>query len=493
MLGAAVAALTIAASASALPTFGVAEDATKYADDGGRVLFDKLRAVGMVEDRITVPWNPDDPTTIQEKAFLDRSLPVARAKGVQVVLSVYPNKAFNGLGNDASAALFVGYLVKLARTYPYVTQFIVGNEPNERYFWQPQFGLDGAEVAGSDYERVLAAAYDSLKSLNPNIDVIGLGLSPDANDQTSTSPVRFLKAVGDAYRASGRTAPLMDQLGFHIYPKTNVDQPTTHYAWPNAGAADLDRIRQAVWDAFNGTAQPTFREAGQSGGVVLTFKLDEIGWQAAIPADHMAGYQNQENVPTISEATQAQIYSDEIRTLSCDPTVADVLFFHLIDEPDLRGLQSGLLRLDGSERPAYSAVRDAIASAANCGSPHLWVHASGVVGANASFESGAQPASQNVFGLNARADEGADASAGIFKVSNGTSRPNAARIGRSLAGGAGPRPVVVAAATLRAGLSTRFEFDGTLNPGWYVYGVRLSSTVNPSRVTTLVSPAFRVG
>jgi hypothetical protein len=384
--------------------------------------------------------------------------------------------------------------VKLAHTYPSITNFIVGNEPNERYFWQPQFGPDGQQVAGAAYERVLASAYDALKAVNPNINVIGLGLSPDANDQTSTSPVRFLKAMGDAYRASGRAAPLMDQLGFHIYPKSNVDQPSTQYPWPNAGAANLDRIKQAVWDAFNGTGQPTFQESGQTGGPFITFNLDEIGWQVAIPPDHTAGYQEAENVPTISEATQAQIYSDVVRTLSCDPTVGDVLFFLLKDEPNLKGLQSGLLRLDGSERPSYTSVRDAIASAANCGAQHVWVHAGGVVGANASFTGSAQPASQDVFTMTARADEGADAVAGLFRVASAASKPSALKIGRTLGGGAGgARAVVVAAAPVKPGASSRYEFNGTLPPGYYVYAIRLTAEMNASRSTTLVGPPFRVG
>ena len=49
--------------------------------------------------------------------------------------------------------------------------------------------------------------------------MIAAGPSNEGNDKTSTSPVRFLDALGDAYRASGRTAPFMDALGFHVYPR----------------------------------------------------------------------------------------------------------------------------------------------------------------------------------------------------------------------------------------------------------------------------------
>ena len=47
---------------------------------------------------------------------------------------------------------------------------------------------------------------------------------------------------------------------------------TEGYPWPNAGVTNLDRIKQAVWDAFRGTAQTTFEQG-------LRIRLDEVGWQ----------------------------------------------------------------------------------------------------------------------------------------------------------------------------------------------------------------------
>ena len=113
------------------------------------------------------------------------------------------------------------YLQTLARRYPQVTEFIVGNEPNEAFFWQPQFGPAGEQVSAAAFEKLMAASYDALKAVNPAIRVIAAGPSNEGNDHTSTSPVRFLRALGDAYRASGRQAPLMDALGFHVYPRSN--------------------------------------------------------------------------------------------------------------------------------------------------------------------------------------------------------------------------------------------------------------------------------
>jgi hypothetical protein len=481
--------LAAAAPADATPRFGAADDAPKYAQDGGAWLDGQLAALGMGENRITVRWDPAQPTMIQDQAFLDRSLPVAASRGIRIVLDVYPAGAY-ALAADTDARIdqFAAYLQLLARTYPQVREFIVGNEPNEAFFWQPQFGSAGEQVSAALYERLLAASYDGLKAVDPGITVIAAGPSGSGNDTTSTSPVRFIQALGAAYRASGRGAPLMDKLGFHIYPGTNTDPPTKHYDWPNAGGADLDRIKQAVWDAFNGTAQPTFAEGPATGG--LTFFIDEFGWQVAIDPALAGLYSGAENVPTISEADQAQIYAQLIALLACDPTVSDAMVFHLIDEVDLGRFQSGLLRVNGSPRPSFDAVRAAIAAAGSCSTPHLWSHTTGVLGAGATFDANDVSTRQTVFGLSATAAEPADGKAGIFRL--GGPRVRRTDIERSLAGVTTARPLLSAGKLVKAGYNPRFEFHGQLAPGYYVYAVRLTAEMNASRVQTLVSPVFRV-
>lgn len=71
---------------------------------------------------------------------------------------------------------------------------IVGNEPNQPRFWQPQFDSGGHGVSGAAYEALLARGYDALKEVDPTINVIGVGLSPRGGDNprasgnVSTSP-----------------------------------------------------------------------------------------------------------------------------------------------------------------------------------------------------------------------------------------------------------------------------------------------------------------
>ena len=72
-------ALAFAGAARADVQYGVAEDAGKYANDGGAAFFTTLGDLGMTQNRIAIFWDATEPTTIQEKAFLDRSMPQAAA------------------------------------------------------------------------------------------------------------------------------------------------------------------------------------------------------------------------------------------------------------------------------------------------------------------------------------------------------------------------------------------------------------------------------
>jgi hypothetical protein len=466
-------ALTFAGGASAALRVGVADDLGLHAENSPW-FFDSLGELGMSENRVTVNFDTSAPTTIPNQAALDLYMPLATLRGLRVVFSVAPARAKGITENPAAPGLYAAYVAQLARTYPVVKDFIIGNEPNQPRFWQPQFDSSGASVAASSYYDMLAAAYDALKAVDPSIRVIGLGLSPrggdkpDAANNVSTSPVRFLHGLGQAYRASGRTRPIMDELAFHPYPDHDRDSLLKGYRWPNAGIPNLGRVKQAFWDAFRGTVQPLFPEGTSANG--LKFRLDELGWQVGVEPAAAAAYFGRENVLPTDEANQSRIYADAVRYLACDASVGSVLFFLLRDEPNLDRWQAGLVRADGTRRPSFDSVKAAVAqTAGRCpGAMRSWRHTTRVEGARVKWPRQRRlPARRLTLALVVNAEEDSRFEAGLYK---------------------GRRRVARQVGAVDAYRSRIVRFSKRFRPGRYTFRVTLKAELNRARRSSFSAP-----
>jgi hypothetical protein len=476
----ACATLALASPAQAALTVGVADDHPLGQPDHGAAFFTLMNDVGLNEVRLTVNWDSTQPTTIMHQEQIESVLPVAALRGVRVIFSVRPLQARSISETPAASDGFVSFLEHVARTFPTVKDVIVGNEPNQSRFWQPQFGPTGNGASGAAFEALLARSYDRLKSVDPTINVIGVGLSPRGGDNArassniSTSPVKFLQGMGAAYRASGRTTPLMDEFAYHPYPKKDTDSLTEGYIWPNAGVTNLDRVKQAFWDAFSDTAQKTFEQG-------LRVKLDEVGWQVAVPTA-LPPYFGAESIVPTTEAAQAAIYPALLRYVACDSAVDAVLFFGLQDEPNLDRWQAALMRADGSARPSYASVRAEIAAnGGNCAdTQRVWHHSTTVSGAKATFPRVRRlPRKVRKWSILARADEDALFTAGIYRVTRGRTRLKAKTLTES--------------GRLVAYRTRYVRFPSKrLRPGKYVYSIRIRAEASAKRAVRMTSRKFVV-
>lgn len=375
----AAAGLAMAGAAPAADV-GANDDTAKWAADSGFAFFTQMAGLKLKQTVMTTRWVPSEPLVIQDQAALDRSIPEAARAGLRVVLAVYPYPPRDIEAGVARPAEFATWLTAVAQRYPTVKQFVVMNEPNQPAFLRPQFRKNGTNASAAIAGAFLAAGYDALKSVDPTIRVIGLGLSPRGNDRptapnnVSTSPVRFLAALGAWYRESGRDRPLMDGLSFHPYPDRATDSLERGYVWPNAGFVDLGRIKQAVWDAFRDTPQATTVSG-------LRIYLDEVGWQ--VDTEGLLGYSGYENVPVTDEGGQATIYASLVRDVACDPHIAELNFFGFYDDTQRNGFQAALHRVDGTPRASAGAVQTAITDTEpGCASPlGAWYPAKRVIGA----------------------------------------------------------------------------------------------------------------
>ena len=314
--------------------WGVSDDGGKY-DDSPASWFSDLKSMNLTQDRWTLNMDQNNPTTITELPFLQRAAPAAQAQGVKVILALYATTTKSGStvthsSSQSDPTAFCTWAAQVANTVKGwgIHDFIIWNEPNTAVYWAPQDAN-----APALYEALLAKCYDMIHAADPAANVIGMGLSPRSNGSSQTSPKDFLAGVAAAYKASGRTTRIMDQLSIHPYPNPNspTDSPDVGYANPSFyGIPNLDRVKQWIYDGFNGTGQPTTLNG-------LTFLVDELGWQTDTTA-YGSQYYHSENVAVVSEQTQAD-YEQKVvqKYFACDPTVTGVDFFLKRDEQSRDG------------------------------------------------------------------------------------------------------------------------------------------------------------
>jgi hypothetical protein len=339
---------------------GAAEDVGKAADYAfAKSSMDKAKLAGFDSIRITQTWTKDQTKLgASDEIVLDNAINAAQFTGLRVVLSLYPFGSSVTPLTDEQRADFASFAADVATRYPFVHDFIVGNEPNLNRFWLPQFNPDGTDAAAPAYEQFLATAYDALKAVRPRSTIYGGALAPRGVDKPNTgrdthSPTAFITDLGAAYRASGRELPIMDAFAFHPYPETSTTGPNVpHPNGTSIGLADYSRLVGLLGAAFDGTSQR---------GSTLPLLYDEFGIETQIPPAKAPLYIGTEPATTrpVSEALQAQYYLQAMQMTFCQPTVLGLMLFHVQDEPDLSAWQSGEYYVDGTPKTSLLPVRRA--------------------------------------------------------------------------------------------------------------------------------------
>ena len=287
---------------------------------------------------------------------LRRAVRAAKAEGIEPQLAVYQLSSSTPL-DDASRTAFSDYAVALVRALPSVRTVFVGNEPNLNLFWMPQFEPGGGDAAATAYEQLLATAYDALKSADSKLTVVGGSVAPRGGDDPSASrqthsPTAFIADLGRAYRASGRTRPLMDMFSIHVYGESPKIPPSfSHPHSTSIGIADYGKLVTLLGRAFDGTPQA---------GSKLPIVYGEYGVETEVPSERASAYTGTEVVPTADVQTQARDYRQAVELAACQKNVRALDFFHVIDERSLAGLQSGLYYADGTPKASLDPVRAAV-------------------------------------------------------------------------------------------------------------------------------------
>ncbi len=361
---------------------GATEDAVRTPTlTQAKAQMDLVALAGFRGVRITQIWKPGETAVSSADAtVLGNVATAARLDGIDVLTTVMNFGSATTPLTDQDQSDFASYAASVLTAAPSLRTIIVGNEPNLNRYWLPQFNVDGSDAAAPAYESLLAKTYDALKAADPGVEVLGGAVSPRGSDNPALtrqthSPTGFIRDLGTAYRASGRTTPIMDAFAFHPYEDDSSVAPVAgvHPNSTTIALADYPKLVALLGEAFDGTAQL---------GSTLPIVYDEFGVESQIPPAKQSLYTGTEPATTkpVAEATQAAYYRQAIQLAFCQPNVEALYLFHAFDETALASWQSGLYYADDTPKTSLAPVREAMDESrrgvvATCGSSlRLVVH-----------------------------------------------------------------------------------------------------------------------
>jgi hypothetical protein len=364
------AAVHIPSSPAASPTFFVGADEDALLWGNSQQIASVARTLGLRSVRLTLQWKPGQ-TQVPASYRSALNQLVFDSWGIRVVVSVYgrPDEAPR---TDEARNQYCSYVADLLRGNPEIDDVAIWNDPNDTAFWSPQFGAGGQSLAPADYEALLAACYDASHAVRTSANVIAVAVSKSSDTRGAFTlawhpPASWFSKLGAAYRASRRTKPIFDTLGYIPHAASSAERPwTKHPDSASIGLGDYPALMQVLGTAFGGTAQPV---PGQ--GSTRIWYLAQGYQTAPDPGRGFTGTETDPNpLPSWSPQEAADQGSgsgvdqpiqleDAIRVAYCQSAVGAYFNFHLYDERDLAGWQSGVFWPDGQPKAAYQALRQA--------------------------------------------------------------------------------------------------------------------------------------
>lgn len=328
-IGAGAIAVAPASAAPASSIVGVAPGYSIFADSDAALAkdLDAAKAAGVTWLRIDIDWSSIQGSGAGTFGWsnTDRVVNAANARGMKVdgIVDYAPGWASAGGGqhplprdNNAFAA-FAGQAA--ARYGTKVAAWEIWNEPNLRSFWG-----DGANAAA--YTQLLKATYPKIKAANPSATVLTAGVAPATTGGGDIAPETFIAQI---YANGGKG--YFDAVAVHPY---------TYPAMPSDASTASWNTAQKLTGIHN-----TMSNNGDSAKKV---------WLTEFGAPTGQGGVN------VSEQQQSAIIADGLRYFSSLSFAGPVFVYNIRD--DRTGSADpeqnfGLLRTDGSAKPAYSAVR----------------------------------------------------------------------------------------------------------------------------------------
>jgi polysaccharide biosynthesis protein PslG len=328
--------VTTAKSATGVTQFGMADpDLLGESASTQAAQLAAMKAIGISEIRLDANWD-----WVQyggQNSFdwsqLDQAVASVRAAGMSLDLIIDgcpPWAAVSGTAGDdspqpASSSQYAQWAAEVAARYAPqgVSTFEIGNEPNNAAFWQPA-------PNPAAYTSDLIAAYKAVKKVDPSAFILSAGLAPESNDGTNINAVTFLQ---DMY-ADGAKG-YFDGVGYHPYSYPAL--PNTYQSW--SGWSQMNQTSSSIRSVMTAN--------GDSGKKIY---ITEVGAPSAGPAG-------------VGQTAQATEFTQAIAAAKTTSWIGGMYLYSWQD----RGTDTstsedwfGLLTSSGAQKPAYTAVKNAI-------------------------------------------------------------------------------------------------------------------------------------
>ena len=333
------------------PPFGisVADTLTGLSMAALNKQLDDIASLGVGWIRIDMDWSVvqrhDNHT--YDWAGTDRVVAAASAHHLKVLaILVYTPKWARALGCQsnrcppADPTQFGNFASAAAERYSSqgLGDWEIWNEPNTRGSWMP-----AADPAG--YSALLRAGYTAIKQANPSAVVMTGGLAPFDTSDGNIAPVDFFAQL---YEHDAQQ--YFDAVAFHPYSFPVLPSYAQKWnAWQQM-ADTQPSIRsimlahgdgeKKIWATEYGAPTGGPGSAADTGTLDLTHHYDHV-----------------------TEGLQAQMASEAVQEMSKDSWAGPLFWYSYKD----LGTSSstienffGLLRADGSQKPSYEALRNAI-------------------------------------------------------------------------------------------------------------------------------------
>ncbi len=310
-----------------------------YRDLGAGVYSTILRWDGTApERRPKDPTDPNDPAYVWPE-YMDAQISEAAENGMTTLVMIVGAPSWANGGRDWMYTPdrprdYAEFAAAVSRRYPSVRHWMVWGETNREPIYRPFTPAPSAAPtlnaaqrrAPENYARLLDATYGALKAANPANIVIGANIYTGAGaDAIRPYPwIRYMKLPG------GRP-PRMDMFGFNptTLRKPNLDNPPSGNGLVEF--SDLGRLAEVIDRNFPGRRLPLF--------------ISEWGIASG------KGFKK------VGLARQARWIRAGMRIAEDWDRIASISWVVPIDRVEFGNELIGLLRRDGTRKPAYYAFK----------------------------------------------------------------------------------------------------------------------------------------